>query len=247
MKKNFVLYSFLSLLLLSCTDRDDVREESLTTLQDVVRDISFQTGSVIACASGKRVLNDVEVYYYPRPGVSNIRYFETTATQIDPSNFANYVEVSITPNNLFNGYLQSFTTTAITERWAIVSFVEEDVMHLSNPIRLKHLTTNTNFENTVEIDLSTPQHPLFSWESISTDDDAIYFQVVSNQDQDLLSGTYTVETQFQYYELDNVVLNITREPPPALISGNTYGITLMGVSEDNWVNFLVLQQEFTIQ
>ena len=48
---------------------------------------------------------------------------------------------------------------------------------------------------------------------------------------------------FQYYKLDNVVLNVTRETPPALQLGMNYGFTLMGVSEDNWVN-LVIEKNF---
>jgi hypothetical protein len=75
--------------------------------------------------------------------------------------------------------------------------------------------------------------------------DAIYFQVVSDDSDDLLSGTYTFETQFKYYDLDNVVLNVTRETPPDLIPDQTYGFTLMGVSENNWVNTFA-QISFTV-
>ena len=55
-----------------------------------------------------------------------------------------------------------------------------------------------------------------------------------------------MDPQFQYYNTQNVVLNITRElPPPALVEGADYGITVMGVSEDNWVNFLITHS-FTV-
>ena len=241
-----MLYTFICLLLLTCTDRDDIREESLTTLQDVVSAISFETGSVIACASGSENENEVVVYFYPRPGVINIRFFETETTAVDPNDFSKYVEQSVNPTGIFNGYLQAITTRYVTERWVIVSFLEDDVLQLSNPIRLKHLTSNTSFEESVEIDFATPTQPIFNWNTLSNPNDAIYFQVVSDQEQNLLSGTYTFDTQFQYYELGNVVLNITRDTPPTLMPGDTYGFTVMGVSEDNWVNFLVLQQPFII-
>jgi len=40
--------------------------------------------------------------------------------------------------------------------------------------------------------------------------------VITDETNELLSGTYTFETQFQYYLLDNVVLNITEETPQTL-------------------------------
>jgi len=58
-----------------------------------------------------------------------------------------------------------------------------------------------------------------------------------------LSGTYTFEQHFSYYVLDNVVLNITEETPPVLETATPYNFTLMGVSEDNWVN-LFIQKSF---
>jgi len=42
-----------------------------------------------------------------------------------------------------------------------------------------------------------------------------------------------------------VVLNVTRETPPDLILDQSYGFTLMGVSDDNWVNTFV-QTEFVV-
>ena len=70
-------------------------------------------------------------------------------------------------------------------------------------------------------------------------DNAIYFQVISDTNDDFLSGTYTFEKSFQYYVLDNVVLNITRETPPQLATTQPYNFTLMGVREDNWVNLFI--------
>ena len=49
----------------------------------------------------------------------------------------------------------------------------------------------------------------------------------------------------KYYQLENVVLNVTRETPPPLLSNNSYSFTMMGVSLDNWVN-LVIQKDFLI-
>ena len=74
----------------------------------------------------------------------------------------------------------------------------------------------------------------------------IYFQVLSTSENDFLSGTYTFDTWFQFYNLDNVVLNITTESKPSLDIDKEYNFTMMGVSIDNWVN-LVIQKSFTAQ
>jgi len=93
------------------------------------------------------------------------------------------------------------------------------------------------------VDVSSSM-PFFSWQDGLYDDTKIYFQVVSDAQRNLLSGTYTFDKMFTYYELDNVVLNITKNTPPVLSDGNPYEFTLMGVSEDNWVNqFSIIEFE----
>ena len=78
--------------------------------------------------------------------------------------------------------------------------------------------------------------PIFEWEDGRFDDTVIYFQAVLTENNDLLSSTYTFDKNFQYYNLDNVVLNITEVEPPSLEENINYGFTLLAVSEDNWVN-----------
>jgi len=52
----------------------------------------------------------------------------------------------------------------------------------------------------------------------------------------LLSGTYTADTNWNFYDLSNVTLNIRDvNPVPSLDSNSTYTFTLMSVSDDNWV------------
>jgi len=129
--------------------------------------------------------------------------------------------------------------TTAKEKWVIITFLENNTLHLSNPIRLKHKSTPTEFTDTVMIDLTTPEHPIFSWEDGLFKDNAIYFQVISDANNTLLSGTYTTEKTFQYYDTAHVILNITNDPPPNLIPSALYNYTLMGVSEDNWVNLFI--------
>jgi len=63
-------------------------------------------------------------------------------------------------------------------------------------------------------------------------------------DNNLISGTYTIEKTFTFYDLSNVVFNITDpNSNPTLEANQTYKFILMGVSEDNWINFF-LEKEF---
>ena len=48
---------------------------------------------------------------------------------------------------------------------------------------------------------------------------------------------------FQFYEVSNVVLDINTTTPEDLVLETEYNFTMMGVSEDNWVN-LFIQESF---
>lgn len=213
----------------------DIQE---STLAMVLKGNEIALSNVIACAGSNPIASEVRVYLYPRPGATNIRYFETESIEVNSNDFENYKELKPPIDHLFNGYLQFFEVSPATERWVIISFEEEGVINLSNPIRFKHLTQATEYlpENVSISNAQQSNMPEFSWTDSTFEDAIIYFHVVSNIQNDLLSGTYTQERNFQYYVLDNVVLNITIEEPPALELNVPYNFTLLAVTEDNWVN-----------
>jgi len=238
-----IKYFFIALLIIACNQDDannnaDSTNFSIETLADLVAVNTVQIDNVIACASGSENPNETIAYVYPRPGASDLRYFETTDATVDKNDFKLYTPVDIETEDFFNGFLKTFTIQSQVEKWVIISFSENGDLHISNPIRLKHQSQNTVFTDAIAIDQSQEGMPLFSWENITNEEDAIYFQVVSDMNTDLLSGTYTFDSSFRYHELDNVVLNITQETPPDLVIDDPYGFLVMGVSEDNWVNVL---------
>ena len=243
MQNRFWYIIILSFIVGCSTDSvDDTTETAANNtllLSEYVEGEDVRIDNVIACASGSTNPNEVIAYVYPRSGATDIRYFETENVAADKNEYTNYQEIALPEGDFFNGYLKTFTRETIAEKWIIVSFRESGQIHLSNPIRLKHQSQNTNFGNLVDINQSIVGSPVFKWEGLINTLDAIYFQAVTDASDELLSGTYTFDPEFQYYELDNVVLNITEETPPDLISGAAYGFTLMGVSEDNWVNTLI--------
>ncbi len=230
-------------LFVACNSDDVIRDQIDDALATLVAQNTVEIDSVIACASGSVDPNEVIVYVYPRSGATDIRYFETENANVNKDEYQNYTEIDLPEEDFFNGYLKTFTRQTSEEKWVIISFRESGIVHLSNPIRLKHQSQNTLFTSQVAIDQSQEGMPLFDWNPLVQPQDAIYFQVVSDASNELLSGTYTFESRFRYYQLDNVVLNITEETPPELVTNTDYGFTVMGVSEDNWVNTL-LQTEF---
>ena len=236
---NKILCVCILLIVLSCSNDND--DDALISLASYLEGRIFETGAVIACAASDNDTKDILTFYYPEEGASNIRYYETAHTQVDNSSFSNYTQILLQSEPFFNGYLGKFTQTASAEKWIIVTFELDGEVKISNPIRSKQISKPTVWNDAVSINQSQIGMPDFLWEDNAYGDNAIYFQVISDAQNNLLSGTYTYENHFQYYNTSNVVLNVTTQTPPALVLGNEYNFTLMDVSEDNWVNWVVLK------
>ncbi len=238
------------LLLVSCSSDLDrlnaLSDELEPTLATVVAGREVVLDNVIACAASNEDPSVVSVFLYPREGATDIGFYQADAAA-DKNDFTNYTQGNAELVDVFNGFLLKYEISPEQEQWVIVSFEEEGQLHLSNPIRLKQLTKPTEYLNeNVDVDANSIM-PTFRWEDGTFDDSIIYFHVVSDTADNLFSGTYTFERRFQYYNLDNVVLNITEVvPPPALQDNTEYNFTLLAVSEDNWVNLLA-ERPFTIE
>lgn len=232
-----IKYVFIGLIIFSCSNTDD----EIITLATYLNNNTFETGAVIACAASDEISNEILTFYYSEEGASNIRYYETETTQIDESDFSNYTRKQLQSEPFFNGYLGKFTQSSSIEKWIIVTFELNNEIKISNPIRSKQITKPTVWNDNVSINQNDVGMPNFMWDNNPFGDNAIYFQVISDAENNLLSGTYTYENHFQYYNTSNVVLNVTTQTPPILISGNNYNFTLMDVSEDNWVNWVILK------
>lgn len=226
--------SIIAFLILSCsTDAENVLA---LTLDSAIASKEVVLDNVIACAASNADDDLISVFFYPRPNTNNFKYFETVDATVDKDDFENYIPVEFPILDVFNGFLKKFEVSSMSEKWVIVAFDEAGKTHLSNPIRLKQNTKPTEYiSQNVSIDASTNM-PNFTWQEGNYKDTEIYFHVVSDVTNKLLSGTYTFEKNFEYYNIDNVVLNVTPGTPPALRSGASYNFTLLGVSEDNWVN-----------
>lgn len=209
---------------------------------------SFEvSGNVIACAARTPAVtpgldSSVAVFFYPEEETYDYRIFLTDNVGNWSDHEAYKGQGFIDTDPVFGGKLRKFVLEgARREQWAIVSFVKHDQIHLSNPIRIKGAERPTEYSSDVVI---TGNGPTFCWDNGLHPDNAIYFQVITDPQGAFISGTYTFDKCYTHYQLDNVVLNITDPGADTdLEFAQWHHFTLMGVSEDNWVN-LVIEQEF---
>jgi len=238
-----ITYFLLLALFISCTNDNDSSDEPYSLSEHFQSNIDLQRADLVACAGGKEngLFEDANeptsVFFYPIIGATDFRYFEAASVS-DSMNFDKYYEQDLEDVPIFNGYLWKFINKDFDgERMAIVTYKTPGNLHVCQPIRLKTNVKPTEVapnKASVEVDGINPR---FEWEKGNINENVIYFQVISDMNGNLLSGTYTIEQNFTFYDLDNVVFNITDpNTSPSLEPNTDYVFTLMGVSEDNWVN-----------
>ena len=251
--KNFWL-TILLLSFLACNKETtklvpDLADD-LATYVEVNPEFRLVRDSLIACAVGGQTqfLTDtpISILFYPEGNAMEFHYFETDNINVDPDDLANYQRVELPDEPLLNGYMHRFKRTALNENtWSRVSFVKDGNLHISNPVRLKYNDLPTEYNaDILTIDQQTPLSPIFQWQDGRIDENQIYFQIVHDENNNLISGTYTFDQHFQFYDLSNVVLNVSpTSPTPSLAAGQKYSFVMLGVSIDSWVN-LIVEGEF---
>ena len=240
-----VSIGFIFLWFISCSENE---LEPISSLSETIRSFdASQLDEVIACAaSAKEDASVSYIYYYPIPGATNIQYFETATAAVDPDNYDLYEQKDLESEDVFGGYLKRFVRRGTDEVYSVVTFELDGKFHKSNPIRLKQSSKPTEYQTQTTIDHSATLMPRFSWQDGAVVENAIYFQVISDRNDQFISGTYTFDLWFQYYKLSNVILDINREIPRDLNLGELYHFSMLAVSLDNWVN-LVIEKPFTAQ
>lgn len=247
----FIILSFVLLVFFSC------KKEEGTILQDrILADYielndSLELADLIACAGGKAnglsgmSNSPTSVFFYPIAGATDFKYFEAENIA-DSLDFSKYILKDLNDEPVFNGYLWKFNNDSFAEeRMGIVTYKTDGKLHVCTPIRLKTNVKPTEVNADLANITTNGVNPRFDWQDGSIPENVIYFQVISDSEGNLISGTYTFEQNFTFYDLDNVVLNIT-DPAitPSLAPNQNYNFTMMGVSEDNWVNLLI-EKEFS--
>lgn len=239
---NKICFLLSIIFMSSCVDNDspDIIFDESEILSDILENTIFVKDAIIACAaSDNENLSQVNVYYYPEEGATNIRLYETKFRNANGQDFSNYQYIETEPVPFFGGVMGVFNVRSIQD-WFVVVYEVDDIIKISTPIRSKINSQRSLWTDDVDINQQEVGMPLFSWDIYSEENNAIFFEVLSTENLDFISGTYTQENKFQYYKLDNVVLNATKGTPPELVIGNNYIFTVMDVSIDNWVNQVIM-------
>jgi hypothetical protein len=252
MRKIFIFSAFF-LFLYSCKKESPSVKYDTSILSDYIKSESEQfvlINQLIACAASTDLADPeqstfpISIFYYPIKGAYDIKYFEINNAGSNQSNYANYTTKDLQQVPVFNGYLGRFKSDVSQDTWCIVTYKTLGKLHICNPIKIKHYSQPTIFASQVITVLNNGVQPKFSWIDSTSINNSIYFQVVSDTINNLISGTYTYDKYWNFYDLSNVVLNIRDVSPiPTLANDTKYNLTLMGVSKDNWVN-IVGQKEF---
>lgn len=248
--KFHTIYYFLFILIASsfiaCSSDDEVIEAEPLTLQEYVDVSTHQSISreLYACAAGNSTefLNDMDfpisVFFYPFAGATDYQYFESSDNTIDTTNFSSYVQQNLEGKSVFNGALHRFLNPGFdNERFGIITYRVNDVLHISEAIRLQPNTAPTlNVFNEINIQ-SDNTTPYFEWTDGTVTSNDIYFSVVTDVSNNMITGLYTYDQFWQFYDLSNVVLNVTDDSTTPQLSPNTeYKYVLMGVDNENWVH-----------
>jgi hypothetical protein len=236
---------FLLLVLISSCSKDKITSD----LERFVNDNSeLSTDYLIACAGGNTTEfmgdseNPISIFYYNVDGASEAQLFELRAEGLDPNDFGNYESSSLNGVSLFNGRMGHFKSPAInSEKWFIVCYTTASKLHISDPIVILASTLPT-----VEISshIAVTENgimPSFDWSNDPTDGNVIYFSLISDSANNFISGTYTEVKNWQFYDLSEVVLNVTPVQNPSLNPNENYSYLNMGVDEDNWVRSMGTQ------
>ncbi|MEL6638850.1 MAG: hypothetical protein AAFW73_15300 [Bacteroidota bacterium] len=244
-----LIYLLPLFLLLACEEEPVLDENILADY--LALNGALGRADLVACAAGTEngVLGSAseptDVFFYPIKGATDFRYFEADNIA-DSTDFSKYRAKPLSDEPVFNGYLWKFNNTPFTgERMGVVTYRSPGRLHVCTPIRQKTNVKPTELRPTLVDIAENGTTPTFTWEDGQIRENVIYFQVISDTEGNLISGTYTTERTFTFYDLNNVVFNITDPAAsPSLEPDREYRFTLMGVSEDNWVN-LIIEREFS--
>lgn len=253
----YSLFTALVVMLLTCSCKKDSAPVTVKYcgLEKYLQDNKcfLQSSELIACASSQPITEvdynqyPISVFFYPIAGAYEFKYFETNDINTDILDYSKFIEKQLPSEPVFNGYLWRFKNSTIAQDvWGIVTYKVGSTIHICRAIRIKHYTKPTQFAPELITITDSLTYPKFMWNDGIVAENVIYFQVVSDTLNNLISGTYTYDKYFKFYNLSNVVLNIHNVIPiPQLSPATKYNFTLMGVSQDNWVNLVGIKSFVT--
>jgi hypothetical protein len=237
-----IVFFLICISIFSCSeDTDSTVPRNLQEYMNV--NLNVQENAVFAFAANAASNTSLTyIFYYPETGASDIRYYELTVASLDKDNFINYRRESLGSEMIFGDKLGRFSRSGSSENWCLVTYKINGALRISAPIKLNNTSKSTVYSNDVLINYKTTLEPNFTWEDSTTNESVNYFQILTDEAEDFISGTSTEDTFFQYYDETNVTLNINDTTPSELVADEIYNFTTFGIGADNWVNMMIEEQ-----
>lgn len=240
--KQFLFFLTFIFSIVSCSEDSDIIV-SRNLQQYIEENANVEYEAVIACAANADANTELAyIFYYPEEGATDVRYYELTDSTLVKTEFVNYRRKSLDSETVFGGKLERFSRAGSVENWCLITYKKEGILRVSEPIKLNNTSKSTTYLEEVSINYTTTIEPNFTWQDETLDDNTTYFQVISDEEDKFISGTYTENTFFQYYDTANVTLNINTTTPKMLVEDEVYNFTMMGIDKDNWVNLIIEEQ-----
>lgn len=196
---------------------------------------------LIACAAGNMDSfmgsseRPISVFYYNVNDASSAMLY-VKSEEGGKDDYCHYSRAEEVPESMFNGRMGRFAiSNAYNGKWVIVVYHTGETYNVSDPIFLRADTHPTIDITSKIVAQGTSTQPEFNWLSDFVKGNIIYFSLISDSNDTFVSGVYTTEKYWNFYDLSNVVLNVTPTMNPTLSSQESYTYTNMGVGEDNWV------------
>ena len=242
----------ISLLFLSCTKEKVIVQDLYVLSNYLAFNENLQSAELIACAGGNNTSFmgsqefPIGIFFYPISGACEFRCYETENVNVNPNDFSNYTLQIFSVSDVFGGKLKKFNHPAsLNEKWVMVTYKTSGKIHKCNPIRIKASVSPTNDIANLTVVTENGITPHFDWSADNDTNNVIFFSVVSDAQDNFVSGTYTYDKFWTFYDVSNVVLNIT-DGTPILQTNSSYHYTMMGVSVDNWIHSIALKNFVTL-
>lgn len=240
--KNVLFFLVFIAAFFSCSeDADSTVARNLQEYIDQNSNKEFATFTAFAAnAAGNQALS--YIFYVPEQGATDIRYYEMVDADAATNDFTNYRRKSLSSASVFGGKLGRFSRSGETETWCLVTCVVDGKLHISDLILLKNKSKTTQYTNDVSITYTTTTTPKFIWQDAATTEQDTYLQILTDNKDNFISGTYTKQQTFQFYDESNIVASLNETTPNALVADEIYNFTMINIGEDNWVDLIIEEQ-----
>lgn len=213
-----------------------------------VSDEIYQRDAVYAFGASNNEDDDVtDIFVVFEENAEDFKFYETGVADVNPNDLSNYLFKEFQPSIILDNGLLQYKRRSDDPQWIIVTYRIDGIIKLSSPILVKSNTQPTVYSNTIDVSQDSSLNPTFNWEAIATENHTFFFESMHRiADEELLSLTFTDDSNFTYFDLSNVTLNLSQLTPPELEFGNNYRFEVMQIDLDNWVNTMY-QADFIIE